>query len=205
MQGFFLETFSNYDTTGEGTIAVSNVRDALSAIGLSTIQVQTILAEATTDAGGLVKYRSLSRVAAQMFSDFFTFREGGDVAPVTGGDEVVAETEPMMEAEELERYLRQLFYQADVESNGYLHPRDFGQLLRSSGLGFSSKTIRRVIEEADVDNNGRIDYLEYVSSMAQIIRAQEVKNKYETVSVTGCPVVRVSGSACVAFHLSRDV
>lgn len=204
LQGFFLETFSNYDTTGEGTIAVSNVRDALSAIGLSTIQVQTILAEATTDAGGLVKYRSLSRVAAQMFSDFFTFREGGDVAPVTGGDEVVAETEPMMEAEELERYLRQLFYQADVESNGYLHPRDFGQLLRSSGLGFSSKTIRRVIEEADVDNNGRIDYLEYVSSMAQIIRAQEVKNKYETRAWEDEARARAAATEFILQGVSRD-
>jgi len=84
----------------------------------------------------------------------------------------------VMDAVELERYLRQLFYQADVESNGYLHPRDFGQILRGAGLGFSQKTIRKVIEEADVDANGRIDYLEYVNAMVAIIQAQQAKNRF---------------------------
>lgn len=211
LQQHFFETFSKYDTKGNGRLSLTQLRDALSSVGLSTIQVQTIVAEAAMDqdAGALVNIKSFSRVVAQMFQDFFDWRD--NKLTVTGQEKEAApaqneasDEQSFMSPEELERFLRQLFYQADVESAGYLRPRDFGQLLRGSGLGFSNKTIRKIIEEADVDSDGRIDYLEFVGSIADIIEAEQAKQRYAQVHWEDEARARAAASEFLLKGVSRD-
>jgi Ca2+-binding EF-hand superfamily protein len=206
LQNFFIDTFLNYDHDNTGLISVTNLRDALAAIGLSTIQVQTVVAEANPEAGGLIKYRSFARVVAQMFSDFFQWRDTDKTDSTAGSEEAEYEEadDLSMSPEELERFLRQLFYQADKESNGYLHPRDFAQLLRNCGLGFSGKTIRKVIEEADVDNNGRIDYLEYVTTMVQIVFAEQGKANNQKRAWEDEARARAAATEFLLQGVSRD-
>jgi Ca2+-binding EF-hand superfamily protein len=208
---FFCDTFSKFDAHGTGRLTIDQTRDALASVGISTIQVQSMIEEATRgrDAGAMIHIKSFSRVVAQMYSDFFEWRE--DRVTVKGKAELDAVDAPaadeeaaFMSPEELERYLRQLFYQADVESNGFLRPRDFGQLLRGSGLGFSNKTIRKIIEEADVDSDGRIDYLEFVSSIAGIIEAEQTKAKYAQTHWEDEARARAAAAEFLLKGVSRD-
>merc|ERR1711871_892601 len=156
-----------------------------------------------------VNIRSFSRVVAQMYSDFFEWRDG--IVAAKGSSQQVEETDAQepdepsyMSPVELEQYLRQLFYQADVESNGFLRPREFGQLLRGSGLGFSNRPIRKIIEEADTDLNGRIDYLEYVSSVAGIIEAEQARTKHAQVHWEDEARARAAASEFLLKGVSRD-
>jgi len=207
---FFSEKLDAFDAQGTGRLTLDQLRDGLASVGLSTIQVQSMVEEAVfgRDTGCLVNIKSFSRVAAQMYSDFFEWR-GEEGVGVKGNSSDVEEPADdddatFMSPEELERYLRQLFYQADVESNGFLRPRDFGQLLRGSGLGFSNKTIRKIIEEADVDSDGRIDYLEFVSSIAAIIEAEQTKAKYAQTHWEDEARARAAASEFLLKGVSRD-
>jgi len=210
VQQHFMRVFTEFDSDGSGSLTHAQLRDALASVGLSTIQVQTIAAEAQhgNDAGARVNIRSFSRVVAQMYSDFFVWRDDNLTAKGAADDQAVeqaVEEEPeSMSPMELEQYLRQLFYQADVESNGYLRPREFGQLLRGSGLGFSNKTIRKIIEEADVDHNGRIDYLEYVSSVAGIIEAEQARAQHAKMKWEDEARARAAASEFLLKGVSRD-
>eukprot|EP00656_Telonema_subtile_P049207 TRINITY_DN605_c0_g1_i1.p1 TRINITY_DN605_c0_g1~~TRINITY_DN605_c0_g1_i1.p1 ORF type:complete len:906 (+),score=358.01 TRINITY_DN605_c0_g1_i1:120-2837(+) len=213
VQQHFFDVFASFDSKGDGRLTLTELRDALSSVGLSTIQVQTIVAEAEVNhgSGDRINIKSFSRVVAQMFSDFFEWRKNGDLGVV--GEEQAAEPaveedasqeQSVMSPAELERFLRQLFYQADVESNGFLRPRDFGQLLRGSGLGFSNKTIRKIIEEADVDADGRIDYLEFVSSIADIIESEQAKERHVQTHWEDEARARAAAAEFLLKGVSRD-
>jgi Ca2+-binding EF-hand superfamily protein len=136
-----------------------------------------------------------------MFSDFVQWKKGDNEQQAATIEEP---EETTMAPEELERFLRQLFYQADVESSGYLHPRAFAQLLRSSGLGFSNKTIRKVVEEADVNGDGWIDYLEYVSTMVQIIQSQQARNRQQQRTWEDEARARAAATEFILQGVSRD-
>jgi len=214
VQQHFFRVFSDFDANHKGRLSLTQLRDALSSVGLSTIQVQTIVAEASMDqdAGALVNIKSFSRVVAQMFNDFFDWRDNNLTIAGQGKEpdqeipNASSDTEEpsFMSPEELERFLRQLFYQADLESNGFLRPRDFGQLLRGSGLGFSNKTIRKIIEESDVNADGRIDYLEFVGSIADIIEAEQTKSRYAQVHWEDEARARAAASEFLLKGVSRD-
>jgi len=204
---FFADALAKFDGSNTGRLTIDQLRDALASTGLSTIQVHSIVQEATIgkDGGALINIRSISRVIAQMYSDFAGWREEqGEGEAVAVDGPVEDDQAAFMSPEELERYLRQLFYQADVESNGFLRPRDFGQLLRGSGLGFSNKTIRKIIEEADVDSDGRIDYLEFVSSIAGIIEAEQTKAKYAQTHWEDEARARAAAAEFLLKGVSRD-
>jgi len=204
---FFDEALSKFDEHKTGRLTIDQLRDALASTGLSTIQVHSIVQEATIgrDGGALINIKSISRVIAQMYGDFKEWCQEQSEGQAVAVDGPVADDQAAyMSPEELERYLRQLFYQADVESNGFLRPRDFGQLLRGSGLGFSNKTIRKIIEEADVDSDGRIDYLEFVSSIAGIIEDVQTKVKYAQTHWEDEARARAAAADFLLKGVSRD-
>jgi Ca2+-binding EF-hand superfamily protein len=57
---------------------------------------------------------------------------------------------------------------------GVLDSKEFMALLRSTNLNLSKTAIRRIMEEADVNDDGLIEYREFVPVMIDII---ETSNK----------------------------
>jgi len=180
-----------------------------------------VVSEADTDGAGRVKYRSFARVVAQLFSDFFEWRSTSplpDENPsqyqsqsrnAKSASPARQKTENLgMTIHELERYFRQLFYQADVESNGFLAPREFSLLLDSAGLGFSRPTIRRIVEGARLSSSGQIDYIEYVPRMVEIVEEQRNKSSGKWDAGNGSPVderrARASATEFLLQGVDRD-
>ena len=52
------------------------------------------------------------------------------------------------------------------DGNGYIDRRELAVMLRSLGMTMTEKEIAEIIDEADVDKDGLIDYGEFYNMMA---------------------------------------
>lgn len=72
---------------------------------------------------------------------------------------------------ELESYLRGLFSAADISRNGVLQPAEMAKLLQSSVFNISAGAILEAVAKADVNQDGVIEYDEFVPAAASVLRS----------------------------------
>jgi Ca2+-binding EF-hand superfamily protein len=77
--------------------------------------------------------------------------------------------------DELETLLRQLFLDHDRDGNGFLDHREFRALLNSANLGLSSKEVKRILAEADENEDGTIEYAEFIPLAIDLVQAMYMK------------------------------
>jgi Ca2+-binding EF-hand superfamily protein len=145
-----------------GKLRAAEVRDILAGSSLSAIQVETIMHEAHISGDGTISYAKFARVCAVMAGDFW----GGMPPQDKGFNE--------MTKEEMEVFLKQMYVAADTDNSGFLDETEMVALLGSSGLGLTRKAIRKVMEEADTNSDGLIEYAEFVPLMANVFASLEV-------------------------------
>lgn len=87
------------------------------------------------------------------------------------------EEEELMTAAELEAYLTQLFLESDSDNNGYLDYREFKDIMQAAEMGLSDDEIYILMEEADENMDGKIEYKEFIPLAVETI--QTVKSKAE--------------------------
>ena len=58
----------------------------------------------------------------------------------------------------LERYFQKLFQVADANGDGVLQPEELARLLELSGFNFSGAEVNELVDAADVNMDGVIDY-----------------------------------------------
>ena len=83
--------------------------------------------------------------------------------------------------EELRQRIEELFIGADKDGNGVLDRKEFKQVfvdLREE-LGLSNKDIRRVMSEADENQDGCIDYSEFVTVAVDVVNSVYAKRDFE--------------------------
>ncbi|KAL1504356.1 hypothetical protein AB1Y20_010762 [Prymnesium parvum] len=72
---------------------------------------------------------------------------------------------------ELEELLRRMFYQADKDGSGTLSVSEFKDVLKMADLGLTASEMKRVMAEADVNNDGEITYAEFVPLAVDLVMA----------------------------------
>lgn len=77
--------------------------------------------------------------------------------------------------QELEELLGQLFAEHDADGNGYLDHREFRELLHTANLGLSKREVKRVLAEADENEDGQIEYAEFVPIAIELVQAMYAK------------------------------
>jgi len=87
--------------------------------------------------------------------------------------------------EMLQAYLQQLFQVADENGDGVLQPDEMARLLSQSGFGFSEELIETVIGLADTNNDGVIEYQEFVPAMIGVLQGVE---EADALSAESCPI-----------------
>ena len=65
-----------------------------------------------------------------------------------------------------EDHLYIAFQYFDKDSRGYITKEELEQALKNYGMG-DQETIKDIIDEVDMDNDGRIDYGEFVAMMSK--------------------------------------
>jgi len=90
----------------------------------------------------------------------------------------------------LEQYLHKLFDVGDTDKDGMLTLNEMTHLLVHAGLDFSWQVIRKIVEAADLNHDGLIDWSEFVPAMLQVIRAH---NKQESQPPSQLPASSQEG------------
>lgn len=61
-----------------------------------------------------------------------------------------------------EKFLRKEFEKLDSDKDGKLNKDDLAQIVHADTLNVNKLDIQRMIDEADIDGDGKIDYSEFL-------------------------------------------
>ena len=89
----------------------------------------------------------------------------------------LAKTHMAENSEQLEEKLAGLFAAADADGNGVLSPAELKALLLKAGWGFTDEDVTFLIAQADANQDGVIDYEEFVHIGVDIITAMRARHK----------------------------
>ncbi|QDZ23340.1 hypothetical protein HOP50_10g58780 [Chloropicon primus] len=84
-----------------------------------------------------------------------------------------------MGPEEMESFITEIFLSADKDGNGYLDRKEFQDVLRSTDLNLSKRDYRKIMIECDENDDGCIEYNEFVPFMVQVLQAFKAKDELE--------------------------
>ena len=80
-----------------------------------------------------------------------------------------------MSDEELNEFVMAQFMRYDADQNGYLDRNEFKAVLADAELGLTKKEARRVMQEADENDDGVLEYREFVPVMVEIIHGLQAR------------------------------
>eukprot|EP00658_Telonema_sp_P-2_P061962 TRINITY_DN5061_c0_g1_i1.p1 TRINITY_DN5061_c0_g1~~TRINITY_DN5061_c0_g1_i1.p1 ORF type:complete len:426 (-),score=148.90 TRINITY_DN5061_c0_g1_i1:263-1540(-) len=89
-----------------------------------------------------------------------------------------------VDADQLESYLRQLFVIGDQNKDGVLQPAEMAKLLKMCGFGLSASEILEVLEKADLNGDGVIQYEEFVPAAVEILVSTPVSEEVAVQATT---------------------
>merc|ERR1711959_5829 len=82
-----------------------------------------------------------------------------------------------MTPEQLQEYLAGVFIEADVDGSGTLSYKEFKRVIETAQFGFSKEEVRRMLMEGDENDDGTIDYNEFLPIGVEIVQSIYAKNE----------------------------
>ena len=76
-------------------------------------------------------------------------------------------------AEDLEKYFKSLFSISDTNGDGVLQPDELKTLLGLCGFALSAEEIAQFVSGADTNNDGVIEYSEFVPVASKMLQSQK--------------------------------
>ena len=107
---------------------------------------------------------------------YFSDQAAQAVAKGGGADSAREAAEAQINEDELVEMLTQLFLRGDADGNGVLDPREFKKLMQSADLGLSQKEVKLLYTQADINQDGCVEYREFIPaavSLIGVLRAKE--------------------------------
>jgi Ca2+-binding EF-hand superfamily protein len=102
--------------------------------------------------------------------------------PAEGGlGEVAGDQGPDMSMDEIEMIVQDLFRKYDFDGNGYLDPTEFKSLMNDlqQRMEFPPDEVYRFLAEADMNEDGMIEYEEFIPLALQIVQGMYAKKRLE--------------------------
>jgi len=76
---------------------------------------------------------------------------------------------------ELSELLTQIFHDADADGSGALNPTEFKEVLKMADLGLPDKEVKRVMAEADFNDDGEVSYEEFIPLAVDLVQSMYAK------------------------------
>jgi calcium-dependent protein kinase len=76
-----------------------------------------------------------------------------------------------------ERFLKKEFEKLDQDKDGKLNKDDLSQIVHTDTMSYGKIDIQSMIDEADLDGDGKIDYQEFLTLLREKTRTIFVINK----------------------------
>ena len=109
-----------------------------------------------------------------------------------------------MSDDELNEFVLQQFMRYDTDQNGYVDRKEFKAVLRDAELGLSAKDARRVMQEADANDDGVLDYREFVPVMVEIVHGLQARARAAEATEREAEEARESVQMHLLHGLPRD-
>ncbi|CAH1778578.1 unnamed protein product [Owenia fusiformis] len=109
----------------------------------------------------LVQKFKLGTGAEISFQDFLKVIPGNTTDFTVEDHRKASVRNKFSEAEENKTYLRGIFNQYDADGNGFIDHNEATTILKS--FGFEEKEIDKLIKDHDTNNDGKLDYEEFIS------------------------------------------
>lgn len=87
-----------------------------------------------------------------------------------------------MNRDELDGVLRAVFERCDADGSGYLDRREFAKALKSAELGLSKKEINLLLSEVDFNDDGVVEYAEFVPVCFEILVERATRKQMENAA-----------------------
>jgi len=112
---------------------------------------------------------------------YFDCLAQGLPAEGTGGEAAAAGDEPEMSLDEVDNIIQDLFHKYDSDANGYLDPSEFKALMSDlqQRMEFPPDEIYRFLAEADMNEDGMIEYEEFIPLALQIVQGMYAKKRLQ--------------------------
>ncbi|XP_037367380.1 calmodulin-like protein 5 [Talpa occidentalis] len=136
----FKEAFTRFDTDGDGKINVQELGAVMQALGknVSEEELKEIIARVDTDGDGAISFQ-----------------------------EFLAEMAKRMKAGGSEMELREIFKVFDQNGDGHISVDELKQAMVKIGQPMSQEDLDMMIQQADVDKDGQVNYEEFVKILTQ--------------------------------------
>ena len=134
----FQEAFALFDRKGDGTIRVEELPTLLRALGLDRQKdrYEAMMSKFKADKNGMLDFQQFLRVM-----------------------------EPVLEETDMEGDLLKAFQLFDKEKNGFISVATMRYLLSDLEQKLTEEEIDAIIDMADIDGNGKIDYKKFIERM----------------------------------------
>ena len=156
-----MRLFKIADTNGDGVLQPAEMEALLrkSGFGFDSATIQEMVRLADANGDGVIEYNEF--VPAMMAVAQFSRH-----VPEVRADMPKMSSVPPAQ---LELYFQKLFSVGDKDKNGVLDAIEFRDLLRASGFGFDDATISKILREADTNNDGVLQFDEFLVAMSRLV------------------------------------
>ena len=134
----YQEAFSLFDKDGDGKITAKELGTVMRSFGTNPTEpeLQEMIDEVDVDGNGTIEFSEFLAIAARKIKD-----------------------------SDMEEEIRKVFRVFDKNDNGFISFNELRRVLTNLGEKLSDEEVVEMIEEADLDNDGHINYEEFVTMM----------------------------------------
>mmetsp|Transcript_17945 Transcript_17945/g.32766 ORF Transcript_17945/g.32766 Transcript_17945/m.32766 type:complete len:475 (+) Transcript_17945:89-1513(+) len=190
LQQLLLHSFQTEDIGGTGLLAQRQVKSVLKKLsyeqlGLTTVQLVSLLSQAPMNSEGLVPYLQFIPFAATVIRSLYDvdnmkLRMAAIKNASAGGIKALGE----LDIETLKSVLEDVFMQVDVDGSGQLTPGQVMEVLNhlntiapENSIALSDEHMKAMFAAIDVNENGVVDWSEFVNFICDALEHIE-KEKY---------------------------
>jgi len=168
LESYFSRLFTIGDVDNSGFLDPNEVTELLGLTGFNfnEAQIEQMISQADVNHDGLIEYTEFVPMMLGVMQKMQAAspEERNDIRkPLSLEDH---------SPEVLQVYFQRLFQMADADGSGALEPSEVSELLTLSGFQMEPHAIKQVIEQADVNHDGSIDFEEFVPMMVNLLTAQ---------------------------------
>merc|ERR1711988_256568 len=109
-----------------------------------------------------------------------------------------------MSQEELQEFLASIFIEADADQTGTLSYKEFKEVIKTSQLGFSKQEIRRMLMDADENEDGYIDYNEFLPIGVDIVQAIFARREAEAAAEATEKAAQTAASIALMHGMDKE-
>lgn len=106
--------------------------------------------------------------------------------------------------EQMEQVLVQLFREADVDGNNVLSLSEFKTVMKKANLGLDDYEMKRLLAEVDSNEDGQIDYFEFVPLAVDLITSLQTKMEVKASADDQEERARLAANEYMLHGMSKD-